>query len=131
MEINSASHFESVDKKWADQLAIYTWALENEVGAPVIIGIDQLVGKRIEGAKPQIRVARHRSTISKDYQIGLFKRANFLWQHVKKGHLFHDLDYEQNRRRYQALKNYSKEATQRRPNSIDWLRDLMKEQAED
>jgi hypothetical protein len=88
-------HFlEDTNKKWADQIAIYSWMMGTEPGdEDVITGIDQLTCKPgPKGARfPLIRVAQHRCRISKEWQLGLLARLQKAWGQIQSGHIFDDL----------------------------------------
>lgn len=66
------------DPYWANQLTIYSWLLGEEVGSEShVVGIDQLVCN-----PPDIRVAKHRTTVSRDYQLALWKDMLSVWNEV-------------------------------------------------
>jgi len=94
---------EDVDKKWADQLAIYMWMLNVPVGSEeVITCIDQLACKPFE-PKPLIRVAQHRCRISADWQFNLMTRLQSCWNTIASGHIFKDLTREESDARCEVL----------------------------
>lgn len=72
---------------WADQLAIYAWLLGNPVGSEFIVLIDQLVCKPTDGL-PIVRVAQHRTRISKEWQEKLLVRVQNAWHAIDTGHIF-------------------------------------------
>jgi hypothetical protein len=130
LKVNIDSYFEDVDWQWADQLSIYSWLLGDPVGAKTIIGIDQIVAKpRSEGGKPLLRVARHRSYVSPDYQHGLFKRALHAWQSIKTGHIFDDLTYEQNKQRCQILDSHCQTPERDLPDDDEWFQEITRQWA--
>lgn len=100
--INVGKFFEAVDKKWADQLTMYGWTLGEPVGAPLIIGIEQLACKPGPD-KPLVRVASHRGYVSPTYQQALFKRLKCLWTAITQGHIFDDESYEESLIKQQTL----------------------------
>jgi len=100
--INVGKFFEAVDKKWADQLTIYGWTLDEPVGAPLIIGIEQLACKPGPD-KPLVRVASHRGYVSPKYQHALYDRIKRLWTAITQGHIFDDESYERSLIKQQTL----------------------------
>lgn len=102
--INVGKFFEAVDKKWADQLTSYGWVLGESIGAPLLIGIEQLACKP-GPVKPLIRVASHRGYVSAPYQLELYKRYAKLWKAVHDGHLFTQLSYDDSLAKQTTLDN--------------------------
>ncbi len=91
--INTAKYLEGVDSDWAGQLAVYGWLCGQEVGTPFLTGIDQLVCKPT-GGFPEIRVAEHRTQVSKEYQLVYFQKAQNLWDIVQSDHIFREMSKE-------------------------------------
>jgi len=91
ISINVMHNLEDVYTSWADQLAIYGWLLGEDIGAPFIVGIEQIVGngtKRqlLEGLDvPLLRVATHRCRISSDYQNQLMDKVAGVWDAIQAG----------------------------------------------
>jgi hypothetical protein len=102
-------HFlEAVDKKWADQITIYTWMSGVPVGdEDTVVGLDQLACKPSpdpeKNRHPLIRVAQHRCRISAAYQRGLVKRLQACWDQIQSGHIFDDLTREESEQRCAML----------------------------
>jgi len=94
--VNIGKFFEGVDKKWADQLVSYGFVLGEPIGAPLVIGIEQLACKPGPD-KPLIRVASHKGYASKGYQETLYARYVKLWKALHDGHLFTDKSYEESK----------------------------------
>ncbi len=87
----SSSHpLEIVDKKWARQLAIYGWLLGEQVGNEFFTFIDQFVCKPVGTKFPVVRVAEHRTFVSKKFQEQTYDEAKLLWQAIQTGHIFLD-----------------------------------------
>lgn len=105
--INVGKFFESVDKKWADQLTSYGWVLGEPVGAPLVIGIEQLACSPGPD-KPLVRVASHRGYVSPAYQKQLFQRYLRVWKAVTNGHIFDDESYEESLLKQQTLDDQHK-----------------------
>lgn len=94
---------EDVDKKWADQIAMYSWLLGVEIGnEDMVTCIDQLSCKPGE-PKPLIRVAQHRCRISQDWQMKLLDRLKSCWETIQSGHIFDDLTREESDKRCEIL----------------------------
>jgi hypothetical protein len=107
--INVGKYFETVDKSWANQLSIYGWVLGEDVGSPLIIGIEQLACKPHPAGsatmKPLVRVASHRGYVSPKYQTELYEKAAYMWKAIHSGHIFDDLSRDENDRRCKTLDN--------------------------
>lgn len=94
---------EEVDKKWADQIALYSWLLGVDIGDEnMVCCIDQLCCKPGED-KPLIRVAQHRCRISKEWQDKLLLRLKSCWETIQSGHIFDDLTKEDSDARCEVL----------------------------
>jgi hypothetical protein len=101
-------HFlEDVDKKWADQIALYSWLLGVEIGdEDMVTCIDQLACKPSpdeESREPLIRVAQHRCRISKEWQEKLLARLTNCWETLQSGHIFDDMSREESDARCEVL----------------------------
>lgn len=96
---------EDVDKKWADQIAIYSWMLGVDVGdESMVTCIDQLACKpHPDGDEPLIRVAQHRCRISSFWQHSLLGRLQDCWNTVNSGHIFSDLSREESDQQCKVL----------------------------
>lgn len=105
LRINCAQNLEDCYSQWADQLSIYAWLLGEEVGSEeLIIGIDQVVALEADSTgKPFLRVANHRSKVSREYQTALLTRLQRLWSAITSGHIFGHLTREQNDKRCAEL----------------------------
>ena len=90
VRINVFHNLEDVDETWARQLAIYGWLLGEDVGEQFIVGIDQLVGN-----PDKLRIAEHRTRISKKYQEGVFLNAISVKNVVESKHIFQDVELDQ------------------------------------
>jgi hypothetical protein len=99
--MNVGIFFEKVDKSWADQLTMYGWVLKEPVGAPLIIGIEQLVCA--PGRK--VRCASHRGYVSVAYQEELFQRVVHMWKTIHSGHILTDLPLKEAKIRQETLDN--------------------------
>jgi hypothetical protein len=105
------SHWlEDVDKKWADQIAIYSWLLGMPVGdEKTVTCIDQLACKPnpLQGTEerlhPLIRVAQHRCRISPEWQLSLLGRLQSCWASLQTGHIFDELPRSESDERCELL----------------------------
>ena len=96
---------EDVDKKWADQITIYSWLLGMEVGdEDTIVGIDQLACKPSDDPEqPFIRVAQHRCRVSSFWQHSLMNRIQDMWSTIQSGHIFSELSREESDARCEVM----------------------------
>ncbi len=103
--VKIGSHYlEDTCKDWADQLAIYGWMLDEEVGSEdVIVCIDQLASKRREDAFPLLRIATHRCRISTKWQNQLVQRLTSCWRAIQAGHIFSDVSKEESEAQQEIL----------------------------
>lgn len=105
--INIMGYLEDINemaKDWATQLAIYHWLL----GSPfcshtLLVGIDQIVCDATKGVLPAIRIAEHRTRISKEWQQRVFDIAAHIWDCCQSDHFFRDLSKEDSIARCQTL----------------------------
>jgi len=93
--VNGALTMEHVDPKWATQLAVYSWIMGEEIGSDFIVAIDQLACAPRENNRPAIRVARHRTLISKSWQLELRDRICRCWEIVNSDWIFRDVEKQQ------------------------------------
>jgi hypothetical protein len=98
------SHWlEEVEKRWADQIALYSWLLGINIGdEDMVCCIDQLCCKPHDD-KPLIRVAQHRCRISRGWQEKLLERLTSCWSLIQSGHIFDDLSREESDARCEIL----------------------------
>jgi hypothetical protein len=123
---NVACYLEDVDKKWADQTALYGWLMGEEVGSNFMTGIDQIVAKP-NGDKPLLRVARHRCRVSRDYQRDLWARIEKVWDTIQSGHIFDDRSREESDKRCEMLDDYHKAYDGDDPNE-KWFQEATRQQ---
>jgi len=96
--INAELYLEEVDKGWADQLAVYSWLLGENVGSENwVAGIDQLCGG------PRLRFATHRCRVSSLWQEQFFQCAKDLWDTIQSGWIFRDLSESESKGLCQLL----------------------------
>jgi len=106
-----AHWLEEVEKKWADQIAIYSWMLGMSVGdEETITCIDQLACKpnplqetTEERLFPLIRVAQHRCRISGEWQRALLERLQSCWLAIQSGYIFDDVSEDESKQRCEML----------------------------
>ena len=93
---------EEVSIDWADQLSMYAWMMGEPIGSQeMILCIDQIVAKPktskgLEDGYPLLRIANHKSRVSEVYQHNLHNRLVSMWKALQVGHIFDELDYEDN-----------------------------------
>lgn len=98
--INAMMYLEDGNKEWADQLSIYSWLLGEQVGsADVVFGIDQITGPGCS------RISSHRLRIKPEWQFRLIERIVQIWRIIQSGHIFQELDRDQNDCKLQLLEN--------------------------
>lgn len=88
-KINS-NNIETCFEKWAQQLSLYGWILGQPIGSDDhIIAIDELCCKFMgEETPPIVRVAQHKSRISKVFQNNYFAKIKECWDRVSSGNIF-------------------------------------------
>lgn len=91
LRYNSTISIEEVESDWATQLATYAWVSGELIGSNFLVGIDQLAGKPAE-----LRVAKHRSLISKAFQLDVYRKYCQVQIAIETGHYFDHLTLEQN-----------------------------------
>ena len=97
--INVSMKLEDGNKDWADQLAIYSWLVGEEIGSEeVIFGIEQICGP-----KNRLRFASHRLKISPNYQYNLIQFIEHIWEVMNSGWMFRNLTEEQSKERCKLL----------------------------
>ena len=101
-------YLEEVDKRWADQISIYSWMMGVAPGDDTMVsGLDQLACKPApdpeKNRNPLIRVAQHRCRISKEWQDKLVARLTNMWAGLQSGHIFDDLSREDSDARCEVM----------------------------
>lgn len=105
IQINTNAYLENVKVDWALQLATYGWLLGSNVGAEIVVGIDQVACKNNGTKFPDLRFANHRLRISEQYQYSSFDSYVDLWNKIynEPFHFFHDVSLEDSQARCEAL----------------------------
>ncbi len=117
---------EEANSDWADQLAMYSWMLDEPVGDEnVIVCIDQIVAKPSE-PRPLLRVANHRARISAVHQQNLMLRIQKCWQAISSGHIFTDLTREESDQRCAVLEQQAIRTNIDTPEQ-QWINDLTRQ----
>ena len=102
-------YMESVSIDWADQLAMYGWMMGEEIGnEDVIVCIDQIVAKAagkqgLKSGDPLLRIANHRTRVSKQHQIALVERITLMWNAIHENHVFLNMTKEASQERCKKL----------------------------
>ncbi|MHC4371754.1 MAG: hypothetical protein ACYSW8_29415 [Planctomycetota bacterium] len=89
---------EEGNKDWAVQLAIYSWLMGTEPGDEnVVVCIDEIVSKsrQKDQLPPLLRIAQHRSRISKSFQMEVLAGLKALWNSIQMGWIRQDLTQEE------------------------------------
>lgn len=123
--INIGAKFEEVNDEWAKQTTLYGWLTGTEIGAPMILGIDQLACKP-NNMRPLIRVASHRGMVSKDFQHQWYETIKKVWDTVQHGHIFDDLSREESDAKCQELETYHEAFTEETPEDI-WFNKIIRQ----
>jgi len=103
MIINTATTLECVNEGWAEQVATYGWLCGAEIGDEFVTCIDQIVGKNMGGIYPQLRIAEHRTKVSKEFQEFTFDRFHKVHNAIETGLVFDDMGFEENKQRMETL----------------------------
>ena len=96
--VNVGEKMETINAKWALQLSVYAWLLNEPIGGDFLIGIDQLACRN-----GKIRVAKHRNYVGADFQLNAFYRFLNLWEIIHSDHIFRDLDISESAARCELL----------------------------
>lgn len=103
LTINS-SFLETCAKDWATQLSIYGWLMGEDVGDEnVVVCIDEIACKFMDGATPLIRIANHKSRISNEFQNNLFQGMKELWESINIGWIFQDMSKDDSEAVFEML----------------------------
>lgn len=105
--VNLGCNLEDVDATWAQQTTLYAWLMGEPIGSKFIIGIDQIVAKP-NGERPLLRVARHRSRVTPEYQTELWNKIEHVWDTIQSGHIFDDMERDRSDARCRTLDEYHK-----------------------
>jgi hypothetical protein len=126
---NIASGIELINPQWALQLSTYAWLVGCPVGASFIACIDQLAcdNKKTPGS-PEIRVAEHRSLITKRFQENSFDRYITCFQTCQSDHFFPEMSKEDSAARCLILDDMYKNFDPNDPAYIELTEDLWKKQ---
>jgi hypothetical protein len=102
-EINT-SYMEASNEDYANQLCVYGWLLGETVGdESSVVCIDEVVGKYMGDQKPLLRVANHRSRVSREHQMKVFERYQNCWNAISGGHIFQDRSLQESQERCAIL----------------------------
>jgi hypothetical protein len=128
--VEIGSHYlEDTCKDWADQLAIYSWMLGEEVGnEDTIICMDQIASKYRKNEKPLLRIANHRCRISAAWQNQLVLRLTSCWKTIQSDHIFTNISKEDSVARQEILEMSAKALSIGGENAIeDWVDKISRE----
>jgi len=99
-------NMEHVSIDWADQLSMYGWMMGEEVGSEkMVVCIEQIASKpsRPPIGPPLLRIANHKSQVSKEYQFSLRQRLITMWNAIKSGYIFTELSEQENNKKCEEL----------------------------
>lgn len=96
--VNVAFPFEDVKEDWATQTSIYSWLMGTGIGESLIVGIEQAVGR-----PEKLRFASHRGTVSRGFQLNLWKDMLDLWERITTGYFFKELSPEEDEKMQESL----------------------------
>lgn len=82
---------------WADQLAIYSWLLDEPVGSEeYVVRMEQIACRPVKSRDlPRAKFATHMNKIGENYQQALLSRIVMAWNTIKSGHIFTDMTREE------------------------------------
>ena len=97
VEVNQ-NGLDQFSRDWATQLTIYAWCLGEEPGDEDYIVRMEQAACRPNNKEGGINVkwVTHMSRIDQRFQMEVIRRLMDCWTSIEKGHIFTDLDYEQN-----------------------------------
>jgi hypothetical protein len=95
--ININRSMDSVDAKWAAQLATYAWMYGEPIGSSFVCGIEQFAcGPAKTSPMPEVEVVSHRAMVSSRFQEDLAARYAKCWKYLAEGRIFPDLSLREN-----------------------------------
>ncbi len=87
--------FSKIDKKWAEQLCIYTWMLGTPIGESSPIQIEQLLGVPVLGIPGgDCEIVTYRSNVGEAFQYEIVNKIQKMHDIIDSGHIFDKLDKE-------------------------------------
>ena len=95
-------NIEMREPDWARQITTYSWLCGAQVGAPMVVAVDQLVCKP-SYPSPNISVALHRCTVTEKFQLETYKTFQAIWNIVQSDHIFRDKPLVESIERCQSL----------------------------
>lgn len=111
--VNLNNPLDTVNKDWAEQVAIYGWLLGEPVGSGFLVGIDQLVCKP-NHPFPIVRIAEHRTIITPSFQWDLYQRALKVWDVIHSDWIFRDMTKLESQGKCKMLDDRCKAEAERR-----------------
>lgn len=94
--IHDLTNLENRCDYWADQLAIYSWLLGEEVGSEnFVVRMEQIACRPVKTRDlPRAKFATHMNKIGSDYQQEVMARASMCWATIQGGHIFTEMSRE-------------------------------------
>jgi hypothetical protein len=128
LTINQA-FMETCNDEYADQVSCYGWLLGETPGDEnVVVWIDEIVSRYVEGANPLLRVANHRARVSRSHQLALKAKITGCWDAITAGHIFRDLSLEDSQNRCEVLEQMSVGLQTDGSASEDWFNEVTRPQ---
>lgn len=124
--VNLNNTLDTVNRDWAEQVAIYGWLLGEPVGSGFLVGIDQLVCKP-NSPYPIVRIAEHRTVIAPDFQWQLYERAQNVWDVINSDWIFRDMSRLDSQAKCQMLDQRSSLEKERIENGDPAVESMFKE----
>lgn len=123
IRINMSDTLDALDRKWAAQLAIYSWLLGEPVGSQEFVaGIDQIVCRPGATQWPMLRFAEHRLRISAKFQYELYNLAAKIWTDSNDGWFFKDMSKIDSQLKCERLDNVATTLAEPIKDNDDWLK---------
>jgi hypothetical protein len=126
--INIAHNLEMFEKSWARQLAIYAWLVGEPVGSQMFVaGIEQVVCcPDTVRPLPEIKFAKHRLRIGKEFQYEVFNKAAAIWDRVTSDHFFRELPLRESQMKCETLDKMSEKMKEPPKDDNDvWFKAMM------
>lgn len=79
--------FSKIDKKWAEQLVIYSWMLGSPIGDPCVLQIEQLLGV----PDGDCEIVTYRGSVSEEFQLEVVNKIERMFKTIKSGHIFDEV----------------------------------------
>lgn len=103
LDVNTV-YMETCNEDYSQQVSTYGWLLGETPGdETVVVWVDEIVAKYMDGLPPLLRVANHRARVSREYQLKWLDRIKTCWNAIQTGHIFQDISREDSDSRCEVL----------------------------